>query len=279
MEEAAFQTPSSSGGIQISGQTIRLESVGLETAGECKLTPESWIECSMNLVHAIAEHLLAGTDGRCGGPTARVIAGRFEQHFTNLCSKADFISHFRIYLEYDIRMRSCWVTLSHDMDIAVWQPHIMEGLVLADVHCTSDAMISTLSNFMNNSNTSQSNSSSSRGRSNQQTSFCEPNRDRSTNASSSNKTTPAAKAAAIIFCMLCGAGGYFFKKCTNSPHVPPQRRIDLAVPQQQNNLAAAHVPPAPTSTSVHSAEAENMGRKRVLSSLGLRASVKWKACL
>ncbi|KAG6808030.1 hypothetical protein H0H92_005638, partial [Tricholoma furcatifolium] len=159
MEEAAFQTPSTSGGIQISGQTIRLESVGLETAGERKLSPETWIKCSMNLVRAIAEHLLAGTDGRCGGPTAWVIAARFEQHFANLRSKADFISHFHIYLKYDIRIRSRWVTMSHDMDIAVWQPHILESLVLADVHRTSDAMISALSNFQNTTNTSQTSSS------------------------------------------------------------------------------------------------------------------------
>ncbi|KAG6807014.1 hypothetical protein H0H92_009158 [Tricholoma furcatifolium] len=206
MEEATFQSPSSSGRIQISGQTIRLESVRLEMAGERKLTPETWIECSMNLIHAIAEHLLAGNDGRCGGPTARVIAARFEQHFTNLRSKADFISHFRIYLEYDIHMRSRWVTLSHNMDIAVWQPHIMEGLVLADIHCTSDAMISALSNFQNSAGSSQSGSSSSRGRSTQQTSFRDSNRDRSATASASNKNTSAAsKTAAVIFCMLCRA--------------------------------------------------------------------------
>ncbi|KAG6809708.1 hypothetical protein H0H92_015060 [Tricholoma furcatifolium] len=69
MEEAAFSTPSSSGGIQISGQTISLGSVGLDKTGERNLTPECWIECSMNLVRSLAEHLLAGTDGRCGGPT------------------------------------------------------------------------------------------------------------------------------------------------------------------------------------------------------------------
>ncbi|KAG6808419.1 hypothetical protein H0H92_004165 [Tricholoma furcatifolium] len=78
MEEAAFSTPSSSTGIQISGQTISLGSVGLDKTGERNLTPETWIECSMNLVRSMAEHLLAGTDGRCGGPTARIIASRFE---------------------------------------------------------------------------------------------------------------------------------------------------------------------------------------------------------
>ncbi|KAG6824190.1 hypothetical protein H0H92_007683 [Tricholoma furcatifolium] len=182
MEEAAFSPPPSGGGFQISGQTISIGSVGLDTAGERNLTAESWIECSTNLVRSIAEHLLAGSDGRCGGPTAKVIAARFEQHFNCLRGKADFIAHFRLYLEYDIRMRSRWVTMSHEMDIAVWQDRVWDAIVRADMLRSSDAMITTLSNFQNGPAPGSSSSSSSRGKS---SSFRDSGRDRASTSTGS----------------------------------------------------------------------------------------------
>ncbi|KAG6808778.1 hypothetical protein H0H92_002932 [Tricholoma furcatifolium] len=187
MEEATFSTPPPVGGLQISGQTISIGTVSLESAGERLLTPELWIECSGNLVRSIAEHLLAGTDGVCGGPTARVIASHFEHHFATLRNRFDFISHFRHYLEYDIRIRARWVTMSAKLNLTVWQKGIWEGIRDADILRSNDALLSSIASLQNTSSTSAR--GGNRGGNTQ--SFRSSTSDR---GSSSNKATSSSTA-------------------------------------------------------------------------------------
>jgi hypothetical protein len=77
-------------------------------------------------------YLKAGLNNEIGGQVALAISNVWAMHYCNLLSQPNFMEKFHLYCEYDIYLRTKWLTLSSTFSPAEFQEGIFWDIVDQD---------------------------------------------------------------------------------------------------------------------------------------------------
>jgi hypothetical protein len=111
---------------------LEIQSLHTNPANEAALNLEEFIQATNCLVEMIPLYLKAGPNNEIGGPTAKAIGDAWAAHYRNLLAHTDFTERFHLYREYDIYLRTKWLTLSHSFLPADFHEDVFRNMVDRD---------------------------------------------------------------------------------------------------------------------------------------------------
>jgi hypothetical protein len=109
--------------------SLEIQPLHTSPAAETALSLEEFMQATNCLTEMIPLYLKAGRNNEIGGNAAKAIGDAWATHYRTMLSRPDFTERFPLYREYDIYLRTKWLTLSSKFSPANFQEEVFRDIV------------------------------------------------------------------------------------------------------------------------------------------------------